>query len=206
MRWDCVWWPGLILRRSAGWCMWEESAEACHLLTSKIDSRCSGRLRIVQSISGVTGEIYKLVSWEVFELQYRFGFCSVSWYIFSAFLFSPSRDNYGFVTYYNRDDAYAAIENGSKLRRPDELPFDICFGGRRQFCKSNYADLGWSDEWFLTYSVQLIWAEIHFYIVFQVEPRIRAVRLTEIKTIAIAHFCGVKIKKLRAINISVQLY
>ncbi|KAL0180540.1 hypothetical protein M9458_022946, partial [Cirrhinus mrigala] len=50
-------------------------------------------------------------------------------------------DNYGFVTYYNTDDAYAAIENGSKLRRPDELPFDICFGGRRQFCKSNYADL-----------------------------------------------------------------
>ncbi|CAM4731242.1 unnamed protein product [Leuciscus chuanchicus] len=50
-------------------------------------------------------------------------------------------DNYGFVTYYSRDDAYAAIENGSKLRRSDELPFDICFGGRRQFCKSNYADL-----------------------------------------------------------------
>ncbi|KAK7127309.1 hypothetical protein R3I93_020024 [Phoxinus phoxinus] len=50
-------------------------------------------------------------------------------------------DNYGFVTYYSRDDAHAAIENGSKLRRSDELPFDICFGGRRQFCKSNYADL-----------------------------------------------------------------
>jgi len=39
-------------------------------------------------------------------------------------------------------DAFSAIENGSKLRRPDELPFDICFGGRRQFCKSDYADLG----------------------------------------------------------------
>ncbi|XP_077100063.1 peroxisome proliferator-activated receptor gamma coactivator-related protein 1-like [Siphateles boraxobius] len=50
-------------------------------------------------------------------------------------------DNYGFVTYYSRDAAYAAIENGSKLRRSDELPFDLCFGGRRQFCKSNYADL-----------------------------------------------------------------
>lgn len=131
---------GLILRRSAGWCMWEESAEACRLLTSKIDSRCSGRLRIVQSTSGVTGEIYKLISMHHESVQYRF----IAFDIFS--LFSPSRDNYGFVTYYNRDDAYAAIENGSKLRRPDELPFDICFGGRRQFCKSNYADLGWSDE------------------------------------------------------------
>lgn len=50
-------------------------------------------------------------------------------------------DNYGFVTYHSRDDAYAAIENGGKLRRSDELPFDVCFGGRRQFCKSNYADL-----------------------------------------------------------------
>lgn len=40
------------------------------------------------------------------------------------------------------DDAFAAIDNGGKLRRPDELPFDLCFGGRRQFCNSNYADLG----------------------------------------------------------------
>ncbi|XP_016374192.1 peroxisome proliferator-activated receptor gamma coactivator-related protein 1 isoform X2 [Sinocyclocheilus rhinocerous] len=50
-------------------------------------------------------------------------------------------DNYGFITYHSTDDAYAAIESGGKLRRPDELPFDICFGGRRQFCKSNYSDL-----------------------------------------------------------------
>lgn len=40
------------------------------------------------------------------------------------------------------EDAFGAIDNGGKLRRPDELPFDICFGGRRQFCNSNYADLG----------------------------------------------------------------
>lgn len=40
------------------------------------------------------------------------------------------------------DDAFAAIDNGGKLRRPDELPFDLCFGGRRQFCNSDYADLG----------------------------------------------------------------
>lgn len=55
-------------------------------------------------------------------------------------------DNYGFITYHSTDDAYAAIENGGKLRRPDELPFDICFGGRRQFCKSNYADLDSSRD------------------------------------------------------------
>lgn len=60
--------------------------------------------------------------------------------------FSPLRlslrDNYGFVTYYDTKDAFAAIENGSKLRKPDELPFDLCFGGRRQFCQTSYADLG----------------------------------------------------------------
>lgn len=52
------------------------------------------------------------------------------------------RDNYGFVTYYNKKDAFNAIENGSKLRQPNELPFDLCFGGRRQFCRTSYADLG----------------------------------------------------------------
>ncbi|XP_078499725.1 peroxisome proliferator-activated receptor gamma coactivator-related protein 1 isoform X2 [Lissotriton helveticus] len=55
--------------------------------------------------------------------------------------FRDHGDNYGFVTYRYTEDAFTAIENGHKLRRPDELPFDLCFGGRRQFCKSNYADL-----------------------------------------------------------------
>ncbi|XP_070847128.1 peroxisome proliferator-activated receptor gamma coactivator-related protein 1-like isoform X2 [Chaetodon trifascialis] len=55
--------------------------------------------------------------------------------------FRERGDHYGFVTFYNMDDAFAAIDNGSKLRRPDELPFDLCFGGRRQFCNSDYADL-----------------------------------------------------------------
>ncbi|XP_041789353.1 peroxisome proliferator-activated receptor gamma coactivator-related protein 1 isoform X2 [Chelmon rostratus] len=55
--------------------------------------------------------------------------------------FRERGDHYGFVTFYNMNDAFAAIDNGSKLRRPDELPFDLCFGGRRQFCNSNYADL-----------------------------------------------------------------
>ncbi|XP_056265105.1 peroxisome proliferator-activated receptor gamma coactivator-related protein 1-like isoform X2 [Pseudoliparis swirei] len=55
--------------------------------------------------------------------------------------FRERGDHYGFVTFYNTDDAFAAIDNGGKLRKPDELPFDICFGGRRQFCNSHYADL-----------------------------------------------------------------
>ncbi|KAG7512590.1 peroxisome proliferator-activated receptor gamma coactivator-related protein 1 [Solea senegalensis] len=55
--------------------------------------------------------------------------------------FRDHGDNYGFITYYDTKDAFRAIENGSKLRKPDELPFDLCFGGRRQFCQSNYADL-----------------------------------------------------------------
>ncbi|XP_011601667.2 peroxisome proliferator-activated receptor gamma coactivator-related protein 1 [Takifugu rubripes] len=56
-------------------------------------------------------------------------------------------DNYGFVTYYDTKDAFAAIENGFKLRKPDELPFDLCFGGRRQFCQTSYADLDSSTEY-----------------------------------------------------------
>ena len=46
------------------------------------------------------------------------------------------------MTYYDTKNAFTAIENGGKLRKPDELPFDLCFGGRRQFCKTSYADLG----------------------------------------------------------------
>ncbi|XP_043993247.1 peroxisome proliferator-activated receptor gamma coactivator-related protein 1 [Gambusia affinis] len=61
--------------------------------------------------------------------------------------FREHGDNYGFVTYYNTKDAFTAIENGSKLRKPDELPFDLCFGGRRQFCQSSYADLDSSREY-----------------------------------------------------------
>ncbi|XP_040002111.1 peroxisome proliferator-activated receptor gamma coactivator-related protein 1-like isoform X2 [Xiphias gladius] len=55
--------------------------------------------------------------------------------------FRDRGDHYGFVTFYNMEDAFAAIDNGGKLRKADELPFDICFGGRRQFCSSNYSDL-----------------------------------------------------------------
>ncbi|XP_041646314.1 peroxisome proliferator-activated receptor gamma coactivator-related protein 1 [Cheilinus undulatus] len=61
--------------------------------------------------------------------------------------FRDHGDNYGFVTYYDTKDAFTAIENGSKLRKPDELPFDLCFGGRRQFCQTSYADLDSSKEY-----------------------------------------------------------
>ncbi|XP_078256722.1 peroxisome proliferator-activated receptor gamma coactivator 1-alpha [Rhinoraja longicauda] len=50
-------------------------------------------------------------------------------------------DNYGFITYRYTCDAFAALENGHTLRRSNEPPFELCFGGRRQFYKSNYADL-----------------------------------------------------------------
>lgn len=61
--------------------------------------------------------------------------------------FRDHGDNYGFVTYYDTKNAFTAIENGGKLRKPDELPFDLCFGGRRQFCKTNYADLDSNREY-----------------------------------------------------------
>ncbi|KAJ3610954.1 hypothetical protein NHX12_023044 [Muraenolepis orangiensis] len=60
--------------------------------------------------------------------------------------FREQGDNYGFVTYYDTKSAFTAIENGGKLRKPDELPFDLCFGGRRQFCKTSYADLDSNKE------------------------------------------------------------
>nr|KAF6458272.1 PPARG related coactivator 1 [Rousettus aegyptiacus] len=58
--------------------------------------------------------------------------------------FRVQGDNYGFVTYRYAEEAFAAIESGHKLRQADEQPFDLCFGGRRQFCKRSYSDLG---EW-----------------------------------------------------------
>ncbi|XP_010072714.1 PREDICTED: peroxisome proliferator-activated receptor gamma coactivator-related protein 1-like, partial [Pterocles gutturalis] len=60
--------------------------------------------------------------------------------------FRSEGDNYGFVTYRYAEEAFAAIESGHKLRRPDEQPFDLCFGGRRPFCRRNYADLDSNRE------------------------------------------------------------
>ncbi|XP_075714839.1 peroxisome proliferator-activated receptor gamma coactivator 1-alpha isoform X1 [Rhinoderma darwinii] len=50
-------------------------------------------------------------------------------------------DCYGFITYRYTCDAFAALENGYTLRRSNEPDFELCFCGRKQFCKSNYADL-----------------------------------------------------------------
>ncbi|XP_068123922.1 peroxisome proliferator-activated receptor gamma coactivator 1-alpha isoform X2 [Hyperolius riggenbachi] len=50
-------------------------------------------------------------------------------------------DCYGFITYRYTCDAFAALDNGYTLRRPNEPDFELCFCERKQFCKSNYADL-----------------------------------------------------------------
>ncbi|XP_055794716.1 peroxisome proliferator-activated receptor gamma coactivator 1-alpha-like isoform X7 [Salvelinus fontinalis] len=50
-------------------------------------------------------------------------------------------DNFGFITYRYTCDAFAALENGHTLRRSNEPQFELCFGGQKQFCKSNYTDL-----------------------------------------------------------------
>lgn len=53
--------------------------------------------------------------------------------------FREHGDNYGFVTYKNRDEAYCAVEHGND---DPKLPrYDLCFGGRRAFCKVSYSDL-----------------------------------------------------------------
>lgn len=49
-------------------------------------------------------------------------------------------DNYGFVTFLHKLDAYEAVEHGNDDHM---LPhYDLSFGGRRMFCKTTYADLG----------------------------------------------------------------
>ncbi|KAK3095576.1 hypothetical protein FSP39_016258 [Pinctada imbricata] len=58
--------------------------------------------------------------------------------------FRENGDNYGFVTFEYRCDAYAAVEKGNDV--PDTLKFDLCFGGRRQFCEVEYADLDGINE------------------------------------------------------------
>ena len=54
-----------------------------------------------------------------------------------AFFF---RDNYGFITFKYKVDAYEAIEHGND--DPSYPTVDLCFGGRRAFCKEKYSDLG----------------------------------------------------------------
>ncbi|XP_060564551.1 uncharacterized protein LOC132723783 [Ruditapes philippinarum] len=58
--------------------------------------------------------------------------------------FREHGDNYGFVTFTYTCDAFAAIEKGKKI--PGLSQFDLCFGGRRQFCDVEYADLDGNKE------------------------------------------------------------
>jgi len=37
-------------------------------------------------------------------------------------------------------DAYEAVEHGND--DPNQPHYDLCFGGRRAFCKTRYSDLG----------------------------------------------------------------
>ena len=59
------------------------------------------------------------------------------WFEHLDFIF---RDNYGFVTFRNKADAFAAIEQGNDDTSYPKV--DLCFGGRRTFCKEKYSDLG----------------------------------------------------------------
>jgi len=53
--------------------------------------------------------------------------------------FRERGENYGFLTFKNTDDAKKAIEHGNK---DAGLPqYDLCFGGRRNFCREDYCDL-----------------------------------------------------------------
>nr|XP_033330832.1 NK-tumor recognition protein [Megalopta genalis] len=53
--------------------------------------------------------------------------------------FREHGDNYGFVTFAFKHHAYEAVEHGND--DPDLPRYDLCFGGRRAFCKVKYADL-----------------------------------------------------------------
>ncbi|CAD5113000.1 DgyrCDS2202 [Dimorphilus gyrociliatus] len=53
-------------------------------------------------------------------------------------------DNYGFVTFVSKEDAFTAIERGNQCKGMEK--YDLCFGGRRQFCGSQYADLDGDKE------------------------------------------------------------
>ncbi|KAJ8667095.1 hypothetical protein QAD02_008757 [Eretmocerus hayati] len=53
--------------------------------------------------------------------------------------FREKGHNYGFVTFAYKNDAYQAVEHGND--DPSLPRYDLCFGGRRAFCKVKYADL-----------------------------------------------------------------
>ncbi|XP_067949365.1 protein SON-like isoform X2 [Watersipora subatra] len=82
------------------------------------------------------------------ELRERFGrFGEIET---TAVHFRLRGDNYGFVTYTSSQDAQRAITNGNKVPGPT---YNLCYGGRRIFCKTDYADLDGctavKEEWAL---------------------------------------------------------
>ncbi|KAI9557771.1 hypothetical protein GHT06_014519 [Daphnia sinensis] len=58
--------------------------------------------------------------------------------------FRERGDNYGFVTFAYKVDAYEAVEHGND--DPHLPKYDLSFGGRRAFCKETYADLDAVDD------------------------------------------------------------
>ncbi|XP_046648283.1 peroxisome proliferator-activated receptor gamma coactivator 1-alpha-like [Daphnia pulicaria] len=58
--------------------------------------------------------------------------------------FRERGDNYGFVTFSYKVDAYEAVEHGND--DPHLPKYDLSFGGRRAFCKETYADLDAVDD------------------------------------------------------------
>lgn len=50
------------------------------------------------------------------------------------------RLKYGFITFEKAENAYSAIDSSSK--DPSINHYDVSFGGRREFCRQTYADLG----------------------------------------------------------------
>ena len=58
--------------------------------------------------------------------------------------FRERGDNYGFITFENKEDAYNAVEHGNDdISQPK---YDLCFGGRRAFCKEKYFDLDYAED------------------------------------------------------------
>ncbi|KAM9460588.1 uncharacterized protein Hap1MRO34_017102 [Clarias gariepinus] len=119
------------------WSSWKRRREYYHISRGEDNRRAAKQKAIderrVVYVGRIRGTMTKDELRERFALFGKIEDCTVH--------FRSHGDNYGFVTYYDTDDAFTAIEKGTKLRQPDELPFDICFGGRRQFCRSNYMDL-----------------------------------------------------------------
>lgn len=53
--------------------------------------------------------------------------------------YKESGAKYGFVTFEKPQDAYKAIDQSSN--DPNLREYDVSFGGRRAFCRTEYADL-----------------------------------------------------------------